>query len=134
MPLVRIDLIAGRTETQVAAISAAIQRALVESLDVPVRDQFQIVTEHPPGRLVFNPDYLGVDRSDGIVIVQIILSAGRTVAQKQLFYARSAALLADHAAVRPEDVVIVLTENSREDWSFGQGLAQYLVLPREQWK
>jgi 4-oxalocrotonate tautomerase len=133
MPLVRIDLIAGRSDAQIAAIGMAIQRALVETLDVPQRDQFQIITEHPPRRLVVNSGYLGIERSDGIAIVQIFLSAGRTATQKQLFYAKVAALLAEQAALRPEDVMIVLTENSRADWSFGGGLAQYLELPRENW-
>ena len=134
MPLVRIDLIEGRSASQVAAIGNAIQRALMDCLDVPERDQFQVIDEHSPGRLIYNSGYLGVERTEGIVIVQVFLSSGRSTAQKQAFYARAAELLAAEAAMRPEDVTIVLTENTRADWSFGQGLAQYLVLPREQWK
>jgi 4-oxalocrotonate tautomerase len=134
MPLVRIDLVEGRSAPQVAAISNAIQRALVDCLDVPERDQFQVINEHAPGRLIYNSGYLGVERTEGIVIVQIFLSSGRSTAQKQAFYARAAELLAAEAATRPEDVTIVLTENTRADWSFGQGLAQYLALPQEQWK
>jgi phenylpyruvate tautomerase PptA (4-oxalocrotonate tautomerase family) len=134
MPLVRIDLIEGRTAPQVAAIGHAIQRALMDCLDVPERDHFQVIAEHSPGRLIYNSGYLGVERTAGIVIVQVFLSSGRSTAQKQAFYARAAELLAAEAATRPEDVTIVLTENTRADWSFGQGLAQYLVLPREQWK
>jgi phenylpyruvate tautomerase PptA (4-oxalocrotonate tautomerase family) len=134
MPLVRIDLIEGRSATQVAAISNAIQRALVDCLDVPERDQFQVISEHSPGRLIYNSGYLGVERTEGIVLVQVFLSSGRSTAQKQTFYARAAELLATETATRPEDVTIVLTENTRADWSFGQGVAQYLALPREQWK
>lgn len=134
MPLVRIDLIEGRSAAQIAAIGHAIQRALMDCLDVPERDQFQVIDEHSPGRLIYNSGYLGVVRTEGIVIVQVFLSSGRSTAQKQAFYARAAELLAAEAAMRPEDVTIVLTENTRADWSFGQGLAQYLVLPREQWK
>jgi len=134
MSLVRIDLVEGRSAPQVAAISNAIQRALVDCLDVPERDQFQVINEHSPGRLIYNSGYLGVERTEGIVIVQIFLSSGRSTAQKQAFYARAAELLAAEAATRPEDVTIVLTENTRADWSFGQGLAQYLALPQEQWQ
>jgi phenylpyruvate tautomerase PptA (4-oxalocrotonate tautomerase family) len=134
MPLVRIDLVEGRSAPQVAAISNAIQRALVDCLDVPERDQFQVINEHSPGRLIYNSGYLGVERTEGIVIVQIFLSSGRSTAQKQAFYARAAELLAAEAATRPEDVTIVLTENTRADWSFGQGLAQYLALPQERWQ
>jgi len=75
-----------------------------------------------------------VARTQKIVIVQVFLSSGRTTGQKKAFYARAANLLAAEARVRPEDVTVVLTENTREDWSFGQGVAQYLILPREQWK
>lgn len=134
MPLVRVDLISGRSESQIAAIGNAIHRALIECLDVPERDHFQVITEHAPNRLIYDSAYLGVERTQGIVFVQVFLSAGRTTEQKQAFYARAANLLAAEARVRPEDVTVVLTENTREDWSFGQGVAQYLMLPREQWK
>ena len=134
MPLVRVDLISGRSESQIAAIGNAIHRALIECLDVPERDHFQMITEHAPNRLIYDSAYLGVERTQGIVFVQVFLSAGRTTEQKQAFYARAANLLASEARVRPEDVTVILTENTREDWSFGQGVAQYLMLPREQWK
>ena len=134
MPLVRIDLIAGRTEAEIDAIGGAVHRAMVEVLNVPERDRFQVITEHQPGRLIYNPSYLEVERTDGIVIVQIHLSAGRAPELKQAFYARVAALVTQEARVRPEDVMITLIENTRGDWSFGNGVAHYLVLPKEQWK
>ena len=134
MPLVRIDLIKGRPEAEIAAIGAAVQRALVTCLDVPERDHFQVITEHAPARMIYDANYLEVKRTDGIVMVQVLLSAGRTTEQKRAFYARLAELLAREARVRPEDVTITLVENVRENWSFGNGVAQYLVLPKEQWK
>jgi len=133
MPLVRIDLMEGRSAEQLAAIGEAVQRALVECLNVPARDQFQIVTEYFTGRLIYNSGYLGIERTDDIMIVQILLSSGRSVAQKQAFYARAAELIFQGAAIRPEDVTIVLLENTRADWSFGRGEAQYLTLPRQRW-
>jgi 4-oxalocrotonate tautomerase len=66
--------------------------------------------------------------------VQVFLSAGRTTEQKKAFYARVASLLANEARVAPGDATIILVENTREDWSFGRGVAQYLELPVEQWK
>jgi 4-oxalocrotonate tautomerase len=134
MPFVRIDLLRGRSEAQVAAIGESVQRALVETMNVPQRDRFQVITEHAPGRLAYNDAYLGVARTDGIVMVQVTLSAGRTMEQKQAFYARAAQLMAETAKVRPEDVAISLVESTREDWSFGNGMAQYVVLPKDQWK
>jgi 4-oxalocrotonate tautomerase len=133
MPLVRIDIIKGRTEAEVAALGDAVQEALVATMNVPQRDRFQVITEHTPGRFHYDKHYLGVERTDGIVFVQVFLSKGRTTEQKQAFYKMLAERL--HAAgVFPGDVAITLTENAREDWSFGNGVAQYLVLPKEEWK
>ena len=134
MPLVRIDAIAGRSEAELNAISAAVHRAMNECFGVPERDRFQIITEHPRGRLVYDPGYLGISRTDGFVFVQVLFSVGRTPEQKKAFYARVIELLAGEPRIRPEDVAITLVENERSDWSFGQGIAQYLVLPKEQWK
>ena len=133
MPLVRIDMIAGRSEAAIAAISQAVQQAMVACLNVPQRDRFQVINEHAPGRLLFSPDYLEVPRTEGIVLIQVFLSAGRSEAQKRAFYARTAQLLHE-AGVRPEDVSIALAENTRGDWSFGNGVPQYLEMPREQWR
>jgi phenylpyruvate tautomerase PptA (4-oxalocrotonate tautomerase family) len=134
MPIVRIDMIRGRSAADVAALGQAVHRAMVEHLSVPERDQFQVITEHAPGHLVFNTDYLGVRRTEGIVMIQIFLSAGREEASKRAFYARAAQLLAETGTVRAEDVAIGLVENSRGDWSFGNGRAQYLELPKEEWR
>ena len=134
MPLVRIDLIKGRSDREVASIGAAVQEALVATMNVPQRDQFQVISEHERGRFVYNDSYLDVKRTDGIVFVQVFLSKGRTTEQKRAFYALAAKLLAGKAGVRPEDVAITITEGTREDWSFGNGIAQYLTLPKEEWK
>jgi phenylpyruvate tautomerase PptA (4-oxalocrotonate tautomerase family) len=107
---------------------------MVECLNVPQRDRFQVITEHAPGRLIFNPDYLEVPRTEGIVLIQVYLSSGRDEAQKRAFYARAAQLLAETAGMRPEDVTIMLAENTRADWSFGNGRAQYLEMPKEAWR
>jgi len=134
MPLVRIDLIEGRRDEEVRAIGDAIHRAIVECLDVPERDRFQVVTEHRPGRLVYDRHYLEGDRTAGIVVVQVFFSEGRSVDQKRAFYSRAAALLESSAGVRPQDAMISLVENTRADWSFGNGIAQYVAWPRERWK
>jgi 4-oxalocrotonate tautomerase len=134
MPLVRIDVLEGRSEGELGAISAAVHRALTECFGVPQRDRFQVITEHRKGRLLYDPEYLGLHRTDGIVFIQVILSAGRSVEQKSAFYARTAELIAEGARLRREDVTIVLVENTRENWSFGDGIAQYVTMPSDQWK
>ena len=124
MPLVRISLIKGRTPEFRRRVGDAVHRALVETAGVPERDRFQLVTEHELGDLVYDRDYLGIKRTDGIVIVQITLSLGRTAAQKRALFRR----IAEHLAalgIRREDVWINLVEVARENWSFGLGLASY---------
>jgi 4-oxalocrotonate tautomerase len=134
MPLVRIDLRQGKSSNYKHAIGEAVQRAMIECLNVPVRDHFQIIQEHSAEHLIYDQNYLGVERTDDIVIVQITLSTGRSTEQKRAFYARLTALLQENPGMRPQDVTIILTEDTREDWSFGNGEAQYLMLPQDQWK
>jgi phenylpyruvate tautomerase PptA (4-oxalocrotonate tautomerase family) len=134
MPLVRIDLRKGKSAEYVRAVGEAVHRAMVETIDVPARDHFQVISEHDSNHFVYDPDYLEVRRTDDVVFVQVTLSAGRGAAMKQAFYARVVKLLGEKPGVRPEDVVICLVENQREGWSFGRGLASYVVLPREQWR
>jgi 4-oxalocrotonate tautomerase len=134
MPLVRIDLRRGKPPSYLRAVGDAVHRALVDCLDVPLRDHFQVINEHAPEHLIYDPAYLGVERTDDVLVVQITLSAGRTQEQKRRFYGRLAALLRENPGIRPQDVIIVLAENTREDWSFGNGEAQYVVLPKAQWK
>jgi phenylpyruvate tautomerase PptA (4-oxalocrotonate tautomerase family) len=134
VPLVRIELIKGRRDEEIAAIGEAVQKALVATMNVPVHDRFQVVMEHDRTRFLYNDGYLGVKRTDGIVFIQVFLSKGRTTEQKQAFYALATKLLSEDMKTRPEDVAITLVENAREDWSFGRGVAQYVVLPPDQWK
>ena len=134
MPLIRIDVIEGHSDAEVSEVSAAVHRGLVEVFGVPQRDQFQVISEHRPGRLVYNKSYLGIERTDGIVVIQVFFSTGRTDDQKKAFYALVAKTIAERTTIRAEDVMITLIENTRSDWSFGSGVAQYLTLPKEEWK
>ncbi len=134
MPFVQVDLRAGKPADYRSALSAAVHRAIVETLEVPERDRFQIVMEHEAGGFVYDPGYLDVSRSDDLVFVRVTLSKGRSAATKQRFYARLAELVAERPGLRREDLFVTLIENAREDWSFGNGEAQYLTLPRERWR
>jgi 4-oxalocrotonate tautomerase len=130
MPLVRIDLHEGRPERELAAIGDAVHQAMVETIGVPAEDRFQVIGEHPPGRLRYDPSYLGVSRDDGIVVIQVTLARGRPVEKKEALYRRIAERLAEAAAVEPRNVFVGLVEVGREDWSFGEGVAQYAVADR----
>ncbi len=125
MPLVRISLRAGKSPEYRRAIADGIHRAMVETLAAPEHDRFQVVTEHGADGLIYDPTYLGIQRSDDVVLVQITLSAGRKPPQKRDFMARAAALLADNPGLRPQDLFINLVEVAWENWSFGDGKAQY---------
>ena len=125
MPLVRISLREGKSADYRRAIGEAVYRAMVETINVPAADRFQVITEHPADGLIYDPGYLGIDRTDDAVFVQITLNIGRTTDQKKALYARVTQLLAEHPGVRPQDVLINLVEVPRENWSFGNGEAQY---------
>lgn len=125
MPFVRIDLRAGTPAAYRRAIADAVHQALVETMGVPVDDRFQVISEHTQEGLIYDPTYLGIDRTDAIILVQITLSAGRKPAQKRALYARITELLAHEPGVRAQDVVINLVEVAWENWSFGNGEAQY---------
>jgi 4-oxalocrotonate tautomerase len=134
MPLVEIDLLEGRAEPELDAISDAVHEAMVAALDVPHRDRFQIITERRARDLRFDPNYLDIDRDDGFLLIRITLSAGRTTDAKREFYRHLAGLLAERIGMRPENLAVVMVENEREDWSFGRGQASYVEIPRDAWR
>jgi phenylpyruvate tautomerase PptA (4-oxalocrotonate tautomerase family) len=128
MPLVRISLVKGRPAALRRAIGDAVHRSLVETFDVPAHDRFQVLTEHEPGDLVYDAEYLGIARSDNIVLIQMTVSIGRSLEKKRRLYRRIADELAA-LGVRREDAWINLVEVAKENWSFGNGAASYA--PRE---
>jgi len=126
MPLVRISLRSGKSRAYRHAVGDGIHHALVDVIGIPPKDRFQIIAEHGDENRIYDRDYLDVARSDDTVFVEISLRRGRPAALKQAFYRRVVENLAADPGIRPEDVAIVLTENSDADWSFGKGEAQLL--------
>jgi 4-oxalocrotonate tautomerase len=125
MPLVRIALREGKPADYRRAIADEVHRALVEVANVPELDRFQILTEHAAGDLIYDANYLGVKRTDDIVMIQITLNQ-RTQAVKLAIYKAIAERLGKKPGVRPEDVLVSLVPVTPEDWSFGEGKAQYV--------
>ena len=125
MPLVQISLREGKSDAYRRAIGESVHRAMVETINVPALDRFQVITEHSQDSLIYDPTYLGIQRTDEVIFVQITLNAGRSTEQKRALYARTTELLSKSPGVRPQDVVINLVEVARENWSFGNGQAQY---------
>jgi 4-oxalocrotonate tautomerase len=124
MPLVRIDLRKGKDAAYRQKIGRVVYDALL-SVGVPNNDRFQIISEHEAENFLFDSEYLGIQHSQDLVIIQITWNEGRSLIQKKALFKAIADGL--HAAVglRREDVFINLVETKRENWSFGNGEAQY---------
>lgn len=125
MPFVRIDLAKGKTAEHRKAIGEIVYKAMTETINVPVDDKFQVITEHAVDELNFPKSYLGIEYSKDLVFIQITLNSGRTIDMKKAFYKRIADDLHSQLNVRREDVLINLVEVAKENWSFGNGIAQY---------
>jgi phenylpyruvate tautomerase PptA (4-oxalocrotonate tautomerase family) len=125
MPLVRIDLLAGKSPEYRAQIGQIVYQSMLDVLNVPKDDRFQIISEYAKDGLQFDREYLGVHRSDDCIFLQITLNSGRTVEMKQRFYKAVADGLHAALKLRREDVFINLVEVAKENWSFGNGEAQY---------
>jgi 4-oxalocrotonate tautomerase len=127
MPLVRIDLLRGKSPEYRKAICDGVYQALRETFNVPDEDRFMAVTEHGSDDLIFSASYMNIARSEGFVMIQLTVSNTRTVEQKKALYARIVELLSANPGIRPQDVFINLVQVTPEDWSFGNGIAQYVT-------
>jgi len=125
MPLVRIDLQKGKDASYRRKAGQIVYEAMVATSGVPSNDHFQVIGEHSAENFVFDPDYLGIHRSSDLIMVQIFFNEGRSVAQKQALYKAIADGLSTELKLRREDVLITLVEVKKENWSFGNGIAQY---------
>jgi 4-oxalocrotonate tautomerase len=126
MPLVRIDLLEGKSGEYRKQVGQVVYQALLDTFNVPKNDRFQVITEHSREGFLFDRDYLGIHRSDDCIFLQITLNSGRTVEMKHRFYKAVADGLYESLKMRREDVLINLVEIPKENWSFGNGEAQYV--------
>lgn len=125
MPLVRIDIKKNPDASYVKRLGKVVFESMKAAINVPDKDNFQVLAEHDDDHFVYDPAYLGINRTDGVVFIQITLNEGRTTEQKRLLYKTIAEGLNREAGVRPDDVFINLVEVKKENWSFGGGVAQY---------
>ena len=125
MPLLHIALRAGKPLAYRQAIFDALYLAMRETFNVPEDDQFMTITEHDAANFRASPTYMGIARSDDVVMIQITANNTRTLEQKRALYLRATQLLGESPGVRPEDVFVNIVEVAKENWSFGHGLAQY---------
>lgn len=125
MPLVRITLLKGRPPEAIRAIADGVHAALMDTYSVPAEDRFQIIEQREPGDLIYSSSYLGIERTDQIVLIHIVASDWRDVTAKRALYRGIADRLAADPGVRPQDVQVIISPNDKADWSFGNGIASY---------
>jgi 4-oxalocrotonate tautomerase len=126
MPLVQISLRRGKPAAYRQAVRDGVYRALREVYNVPENDRFILVTQHEAEDFDCDRSYLGIARSDDLIVIRMTVSNTRGTAEKQALYKRVVENLGAHPGVRPEDVFITLVEVLPENWSFGHGVAQYV--------
>ena len=127
MPFVRIDLMRGKPAEYRKALGEIVYQAMIDVINVPKDDKFQVITEHAPGELNFPTSYLDNHYSQDVVFIQITLNAGRSIDLKKAFYKRIVDDIVVQLKARPDDVVINLVEVPKENWSYGFGIAQYVA-------
>lgn len=125
MPLVRISVREGKPQSYLERVGDAVHRAMVETVNVPALDRFQIISEHSKPQFVYDASYLNIRRTDELIMIQITLNQGRSLEMKKALFARIADLLHQDLNVRKEDILVNLVEVPKENWSFGNGEAQY---------
>lgn len=127
MPLVRIDIRRNPDPSFAQRVGEVVYASMKSTINVPEHDNFQILSEHDERHLVYDAHYLGLERTAAVILIQITLNEGRTTEQKKLLYQSIAAGLQQRLAVRPADVFVNLVEVKKENWSFGDGIAQYVA-------
>ena len=125
MPLTHIALRRGKPAAYRQAILDGVYAAMRETFNVPEDDRFMTITQHEADEFLYSRSYLGIERSDDLVLIQLTVSNTRTLEQKKALFAAIAKKLGDNPGIRPQDVFINLVEVAKENWSFGHGLAQY---------
>jgi phenylpyruvate tautomerase PptA (4-oxalocrotonate tautomerase family) len=126
MPLLRIDVIEGRSEAELKELLDAIHNAVIAAFKVPERDRYQIVHQHPAAEMRVEDTGLGIQRSDRVVTVQVT-TRPRSSSEKQTFYTLLCRELVQRCGMKDSDVVVSITQNADEDWSFGYGRAQFIT-------
>ncbi|WP_339178102.1 tautomerase family protein [Bacillus sp. FSL R5-0560] len=126
MPFVQIHLRAGRSKEWLQTLSRAIHQSMIEEINVPADDYFQVIRQYQKSEFFYDPCYLQVERTDELIYIHFTLKDSRTTEQKKSFYHSVASRIHSELGVRKKDVFIILAGNQDEDWSFGDGRAQMI--------
>ncbi|GJM03574.1 MAG: putative tautomerase YrdN [Rhodomicrobium sp.] len=126
MPLIRIDVIEGRSDEEMKALLDAAHKAMLEAFKVPEGDRYQIVHQHPKSRMIVEDTGLGIPRTDKVVVMQVT-TRPRSREMKEAFYRLLVEELQTACGIEPSDVMVSMVTNTDEDWSFGLGRGQFLT-------
>jgi phenylpyruvate tautomerase PptA (4-oxalocrotonate tautomerase family) len=121
MPFTVIRIQKGMTRNEKERIAMGVHNAMVECLNIPKDDLFQMFAEYTPEDFFFDKNFLGISRSDNLVVIQITMRRGRSDAMKEKLYAAIAENLGKAGNIKPNDIFIYITENDFSDWSVGKG-------------
>ena len=123
MPLIHVHLVKGKPPRYIKAVCDGIHTALMAAWDIPHNDRFQLVSEYKKAHFHFDKTIWGVKRSDDVIAIYIT-SISRSVAMKKKLYRELLKVLGENPKVRKEDIFVTIVTVGREDWSFGNGIAQ----------
>ena len=126
MPLVYISLLKGKSREYIRAVADGVHQALVDTYNVPPDDRFQLIRQCEQDELIYDPQYLGIHRTDDLVFIHIIAGNWRDTPTKKALYEAIADRLVAQPGLRREDVQVVLSSNQRDEWSLGNGVASYV--------
>lgn len=126
MPLLKFHMYEGRTEKEITDILDVTHEAMVQSFNVPDSDRYQVVQEHKSYQMIMKDTGLGYDRTNQFILIHMI-SKKRTAEQMEVFYKNVAEALHHMCGISPTDIMFTTSPNGDEDWSFGEGIAQFLT-------
>jgi phenylpyruvate tautomerase PptA (4-oxalocrotonate tautomerase family) len=126
MPLVHISLLKGKSREHIRAIADGVHEALQEAYKIPPDDRFQLIHQHDREDFIYEPDYLGIHRTEDVVFIHIVAGNWRDTATKKALYQAIADRLQRKPGLRREDVQVIISSNERDEWSFGNGVASYV--------
>lgn len=126
MPLIRFDMIEGRTEKEITKILEVSHNVTVKAFNVPKGDRYQIVHQHHAYEMIIRDTGLGFERSKNVIVITIT-TRQRTSEQKKDFYNQLVLALKQECKIDPADIMVSMVVNESEDWSFGFGKAQFLT-------
>jgi phenylpyruvate tautomerase PptA (4-oxalocrotonate tautomerase family) len=121
MPLVNISILKGKSPEYIQAVADAVNSAVIETMNFPDDDRYQTIHQLDSACLQLQK------REGDRLMMHLVMRAGRSNKSKQAFYKKVTENLAANPGIPAANVLITITENHDIDWSFGEGIAQFIV-------